>query len=224
MYIKELWRYPVKSMAGERLEAISVNELGFDGDRKVLVLGPNRRVITSRTHHRLLGLQGSVGPSGQPLISGHLWSSPEALALVRRATIPAAEIVYYEGPERFDVLPLLVATDGAIESFGHDGRRLRPNIVVGGVEGLAEREWPGRCLQSGSVRIGVQNLRGRCVMTTFDPDTLEQDHSVLKDIVRKFDGELALNCFVIRGGSLREGDPVDLLDIGRCEEVAHPNS
>ena len=224
MYIKELWRYPVKSMAGERLKEVSVNELGFDGDRKVLVLGPNRRVITSRTHHRLLGLKGSIDSNGQPLVSGHPWNSPQALELVRRATIPAAEVISYDGPDRFDVLPLLVATDGAIESFGHDGRRLRPNIIVGGVEGLAEREWPGRCLESGQVRIGIQNLRGRCVMTTFDPDTLEQDHSVLKEIVRKFDGELALNCFVIRGGTLREGDPVNLLDIGRCEEISARNA
>jgi hypothetical protein len=29
-----------------------------------------------------------------------------------------------------DVLPLLVATDGAIKAFGYDGRRLRPNLVI----------------------------------------------------------------------------------------------
>ena len=212
MFVKELWRFPVKSMAGERLEEIHVGELGFDGDRKVLVLGPNNRVLTSRTHFRLLGLKGTLGENGQPLISGHPWDSPESLALVRRATIPTAELVYYEGPERFDILPLLVATDGAIEAFGHDSRRLRANIVIGGVEGLAEREWPGKFLRIGEVLIGVQDLRGRCVMTTFDPDTLEQDHGVLKEIVQKFSGELALNCFVIHPGDLCVGDPVQLVD------------
>jgi len=48
---------------------------------------------------------------------------------------------------RFDVPPLLVATDGASAVFGHDPRRLRPNIVIGGVDGLSEREWPGACLR-----------------------------------------------------------------------------
>ena len=81
----------------------------------------------------------------------------------------------YEGAERFDVLPLLVATDGAIAAFGYDGRRLRPNIVVGGVEGLTESDWPGACLRIGDVRIGVQDLRQRCIMTSFDPDTQVQD-------------------------------------------------
>lgn len=217
MHVKEIWRYPVKSMAGEHLSGVQVDKLGVAGDRKVLVLGPNGRVITSRTHHKLLGLKGTLGANGEAHISGHLWNSPEALALVRAAAGPGAEIQFYEGPERFDVLPLLVATDGAIAAFGHDGRRLRPNIVVGGVEGLAERSWPGKCLRIGEAVIGVQDLRGRCVMTTFDPDTLAQDHRVLEEIVKKFDGELALNCYVTQGAAIQIGDSVELFSGRECE-------
>jgi len=113
----------------------------------------------------------------------------------------------------------LVATDGAIASFGRDGRRLRPNLVIGGVEGLAERSWPGQCLHIGDVIIGIQDLRGRCIMTTFDPDSLKQDRQVLTDIVRRFEGTLALNCFVIRGGEIRVGDTVELAQHRECEAV-----
>ena len=59
--------------------------------------------------------------------------------------------------------------------------------------------------------IGLADLRGRCVMTTFDPDTLEQNHEVLAEIVHRFDGRLALNAAVIRGGVVRVGDEVELL-------------
>jgi len=86
--------------------------------------------------------------------------------------------------------------------FGRDGRRLRPNIVVGGVDGLAERTWEGKRLRIGKVLIGIEDLRMRCVMTTVDPDTLKQDHGVLREIVQKFDGKLALNCWVIQGGEI----------------------
>ncbi len=132
MHVKEIWRYPVKSMAGERLSGVQIDKLGVAGDRKVLVRGGNGHVVTSRTHHQLLGLKGTLGADGQPQISGHVWDSPEALALVRKAVGADAELFYCDGPERFDVLPLLVATDGAISYMGLDSRRLRPNIIVGG--------------------------------------------------------------------------------------------
>jgi len=211
MFVKEIWRYPVKSMTGERIAQVEVGELGIAGDRTILV-HVGARVVTSRTHHRLLGLKGTLGSNGVPQISGHSWNSPQATELVREAAGPDAELVHHEGEERFDVLPLLVATDGAINHMGFDGRRLRPNIVIGGVEGLTEREWPGHRLQIGGVLIHAAQLRGRCIMTTFNPDTLQQDRNVLKSIVRELDGTMALDCAVLQGGRVREGDPVFLLE------------
>src|SRR2546429_3068609 len=145
-------------------------------------------------------------------ISGHVWDSPEALALVRKAVGADAELFYCDGPERFDVLPLLVATDGAISYMGLDSRRLRPNIIVGGVEGLQEREWPGHRFRIGEAVIHAAQLRGRCVMTTYDPDTLKQDMGILKSIVRKLGGVMALDSAVVSGGLIREGDLVTLSD------------
>lgn len=105
MHVKEIWRYPVKSMAGESLDLVNIDELGLADDRKVLVCDANGRVLTSRSHHKLLGLKGSLGADGQAHIDGHLWNAPEALALVRGAAGPGADLIHYEGPERFDVLP-----------------------------------------------------------------------------------------------------------------------
>lgn len=48
-------------------------------------------------------------------------------------------------------------------------------------------------------------------MTTYDPDTLRQDLSVLKRIADELDGTMALDCAVVAGGLIREGDPVTLL-------------
>jgi uncharacterized protein YcbX len=211
MFVKEIWRYPVKSMAGERIAQAEVGELGISVDRTILV-HVGGRLVTSRTHHRLLGLKGTLDSNGVPQVSGHTWNSPEALELVKEVAGPDAELVHYEGKERFDVLPLLVATDGAINHMGFDGRRLRPNIVIGGVEGLLEREWPGSRLQIGGILIHAAQLRGRCVMTTLDPDTLEQDRAVLTRIVRELNGKMALDCAVLQGGLIREGDPVFLLE------------
>ncbi|HEY7203875.1 MAG TPA: MOSC N-terminal beta barrel domain-containing protein [Methylomirabilota bacterium] len=211
MHVAELWRYPVKSMAGERLPALELGTNGFAGDRVVHVSGPGGRIISSRTHPRLLGLHARLGPDGEPLVNGHPWGAAESQAAVRAAAGSEARLVRYDGPERFDVLPLLIGTDGAFAELGVDHRRLRPNIVVGGVDGLAERQWPGRRLRIGPAIVEVAKLRARCVMTTYDPDTLEQDVTVLRRIASRFGGTMALDCGVVRGGRIAVGDPVELV-------------
>jgi len=207
--VDQLWRYPVKSLAGEPLESTQLTDDGVTGDRVAYVRGPEG-IRTSRRWHRLLGLHGTLGPAGDPKIDGHPWDGDEALALVRQAAGDDAWLAS-DGSGMFDILPLLVATDGAIAAFGRDGRRLRPNIVIGGVDGLDERTWPGAELHIGDVIIGLDSLRPRCPMTTIDPDTLERDPEVLRDIGRRFRGLLALNADVIRPGPLHVGDAVRLV-------------
>jgi uncharacterized protein len=211
MHVAELWRYPVKSLAGERLAQAEIRPDGMVGDRLVQVYDARGHVVTARKHPDLLGHRGTLGPDGEPRIDGWPWASPEAAAAIAQAVGWKARLERFTGEERFDILPLLVATDGAIAALGVDGRRLRPNIVVGGVDGLGEREWPGRRLRIGEVEIAVAQLRARCVMTTYDPDTQVQDPGVLRRIVREFGGTMALDCAVLAGGTVRLGDPVTLL-------------
>jgi uncharacterized protein YcbX len=220
MKVAEIWRYPVKTMAGEKLQWVRIGPLGLEGDRVVHVEDARGQVITSRSHPRFLGHRGALGPDGEPLVDGRPWKSPEVAAEVVEIGGPGANLVRFDGAERFDVLPLLVATDGAIAAFGHDGRRLRPNIVIGGVPGLAEREWPGGYLRIGKALIGVQDLRSRCIMTAYDPDTQVRDKGITQDIYRRFAGKLALNCFVIEGGDISVGDAVELMRGRACAESA----
>jgi uncharacterized protein YcbX len=221
MYLAELWRYPVKSMAGERLDRATVGPLGLHGDRVVQVYDGRGRLVTARTHPRLLGLHATTGSDGEPLVDGLPWAAPVVRARVEAIVGAGARLVRNEHERRFDVLPLLVATDGAITAFGRDPRRLRPNLILGGVHGLDERSWEGRVLRAGSVLIALADLRGRCVMTTVDPDTLERDSRVLKDIVKRFDGRLALNADVIQGGTLRSRMAVELLTETAAAQLAN---
>jgi uncharacterized protein YcbX len=212
LHVAGLWRYPVKSLAGESLTVATLTPEGIPGDRVVHVCGPEG-VRTARRHHRLLGLRGTLGSDARPCVNGHPWDSPEALALIRNAAGDDAWLEAHEGPERFDILPLLVATDGAVAMFGRDVRRLRPNILIGGVEGMAETLWPGAQLRIADTLVRLDALRGRCPMTTVDPDTLAVDPEVLKDIGRRFRGRLALDADVTRGGTVRMDDEVVLEDI-----------
>jgi uncharacterized protein len=212
MYVAQLCRFPVKSLRGEWLESAVLTPDGVTGDRRVHVR-QKQNVLTARTRPGLMRLAATTAPDGTVLVEGSPWDDPRATAAVCAAAGPGAELVRYEGRERFDVLPLLVATDGGIAALGYDGRRLRPNIVIGGVPGLAERSWPGQALRIGPVVIGMESLRSRCIVTTIHPDTGDQDLDVLRRIHRQFDSRVALNCWVARGGAIRVGDQVELAEL-----------
>jgi uncharacterized protein YcbX len=204
-----LWRYPVKSLSGEALRTAQVTPNGIAGDRSVHVAGA-RGPLTGRTRQCLLTVNASTGQDGVPRVAGHPWDSPEAARVIRAAAGPDARLITYRGPERFDVLNLLVATDGAVTEFGFDVRRLRPNILIGGVDPDAEQHWPGHTITISEVVIGIHSVRQRCIATTIDPDTGSQDLDVLRHIRRRFGNELALNCWVIQPGTISVGDPVTL--------------
>ena len=210
MRLAEIWRYPVKSMAGERLAAAELRGDGIEGDRLVQAWDARDRIVTARTRPALLGLRAALGEDGQPRVDGLPWTDPAVTREVEQAAGAGVRLRRFEQEERFDVLPLLIVSDGALAAFGRDPRRLRPNLVIAGVEGLAERGWEGRALRIGRAVVGLADLRGRCVMTTFDPDTQKQDVGVLRDIAQRFDGRLGLNALVLEPARISEGDPVEL--------------
>jgi uncharacterized protein YcbX len=96
-----------------------------------------------------------------------------------------------------------------LATVGFDRRRFRPNLVVGGVAGLSEREWEGGTLRIGEVVIAIEDLRTRCIMTTYDPDTQDQDLNVLRLVQKEFAGRLGLNCYVVASGTIKVDDKVE---------------
>ena len=149
--------------------------------------------------------------NGDVLVDERPWNTEQVARVVEDAAGQGARLVRSDADDRFDVLPLLVTTDGIFAAVGHDRRRFRPNLVIGGVAGLSERQWEGAQLQIGKVIIGMDDLRSRCIMTTFDPDTGKQDLSVLRRVQKEFDGVLGLNSYVVTPGRIAVGDPVELI-------------
>lgn len=211
MVIQEIWRYPVKSMAGELLKTADITEHGISGDRIIQVRNASGRIFTARTRPGLLRHRAMLDENGDVLVDERPWNTEQVARDVEDAAGQGARLVRSDAEDRFDVLPLLVTTDGMFAAVGYDRRRFRPNLVIGGVAGLSERQWEGAQLQIGGVIIGMDDLRSRCIMTTFDPDTGKQDLSVLRRVQKEFDGVLGLNSYVVTPGRIAVGDPVELI-------------
>src|SRR5204863_433957 len=215
MHVAELWRFPVKSMAGEPLGRADVRPDGIVGDRVAYVLGAHGRIVTARTRPRLLGHRATLGMDGEPQVDGRPWRAPGVERDVVAAVGVGASLVLASGLERFDVLPLLVATDGAIRALGADGRRLRPNIVIGGVSGLDERTWEGARQQAPSQRSGAQRLDGRA------GEPARRGYACKKyELLPQRDLNPIGGAGVRAGVPERAGDPIDAI-AGPPVELAH---
>src|SRR5260370_6317219 len=173
MLVSELWRYPIKSMKGEPLEETTITSLGIPGDREIVVVRSSTgRVWTSRSQPAFLGLRGQINGTGTPTVNGLRWDSPEAQRLVDEAAGEPTQLLRVPGPERFDVLPLLVATDGAAQYLKIDRRRVRSKIVVAGVGGPTVGALPGRTIPIGQGPIPPPKLPHVLSLTPYDPPTL----------------------------------------------------
>src|SRR5258708_5379390 len=130
MWVEEIWRYPVKSMAGELLDAAELAANGVEGDRIVQVRNRAGRILTARTKPGLLRHRATLGPDGEPLVDGRPWRSADVARDVAQAAGQGTALVRSDAEYRFDILPLLVATDGMLSTLGYDWRRIRPHLVI----------------------------------------------------------------------------------------------
>jgi uncharacterized protein YcbX len=198
-------------MAGESLENAELRESGIVGDRIVQVRNAAGRIMTARTRPLLLRYNAKLGSDNQVLVDGRPWTAEDVARDVEAAAGAGTRLVQSDAEDRFDILPLLVTTDGMLAAVGHDHRRFRSNLVIGGVPGLAERQWEGARLRIGAVVIGMEDLRSRCIMTTFDPDSGQQDLGVLRRVQKEFNGRVGLNSYVVTPGHISVGDAVELI-------------
>jgi len=208
--LAELWRYPVKSMAGERLEKVELEPGGIRGDRALHVVDGDGALLTARTRPRLVTLPAACD-DGEVCVEGRPWRSDAVAERIRQVAGDDARLVASDGGHRFDDTALLAATDGAVAWMGVDGRRFRPNLLIEGVSELAERSWPGSSLRIGEALVAVRWICKRCVITTLDPVTAAVDPAVLRRINADLNGLFALNCEVARPGLVAVGDRVELM-------------
>ena len=149
--IQEIWRYPVKSMAGKSLQTADVTGNGILGDRIVQVRDSAGRIVTARTRPLLLRHRATFAPDERVLVDGRPWESADVRRDVEAAAGAGTRLVLAPSEDCFDILPLLITTDGMLHEVGYDRRRFRPNLVIGGVSGLEERQWEGAMLRIGDV-------------------------------------------------------------------------
>jgi hypothetical protein len=238
MRVTQLWRYPVKSMAGERLESASVGGLGIEGDRTFGLFDLDTGlVLTARRVPELLFaapvIEGRDGESVRiRLPDGTVSADSSELSqwLGRRVELrrpaanessryeiavnddePDGEWMEWEGPG--GVFHDSARTRLSIlsqDAIGEwDVRRFRANVVITGGD---ERDLLGHRICIGNVDLEVVKEIDRCVMVTRPQPDLERDKSVLVQVHQRRNGNLGVGALVHTSGTVEVGDPILLSD------------
>jgi MOSC domain-containing protein len=223
-----LWRYPVKSMAAERLETVDVSWHGLTGDRRWAFVQDDLvrsgfPWLTIRERPQMRHYRPSFAQPDRPDASPTVVTTPAGDELDIADPALAAELggrvrVIKQDRGVFDVMPLSMITTQSIAGIEAlvgmplEVQRFRPNLLVEAVDEapFPEDAWVGSVLRVGGLRMRVDQRDKRCVMVNVDPATTERDPAILRAIAGARQACLGIYGSTVRPGRVTVGDPVVL--------------
>ena len=240
--IKALFRYPVKSMQGHRLDEAFLTGKGLAGDRRYAFVRADNHSnfpwLTSRQIHDMLRYTPYFTDPARPLespvrvitLSGAdlAVESPELLFELA-ANYERGAFLYDQQHGLFDDSPVSMISLATIARFGEetemdlDPRRFRPSLLVETFTGkpFEEDNWLGGLVQLGdredSPQVELESQNIRCVMINLDPDTAQESPRVLREVAKSRQNRAGIYGSVLRTGHVRAGDTIYLLPARRSE-------
>lgn len=203
-HVAAIHRYPVKSLAGEKLDSVAIEPGGIPGDRAAALFVTSGHARAGRTYrgkeHNLL----------------HLTSDPREAVALAKANGVTVEL--RRGEHFFDAAPVSLLFDRWVEEVSAalgrplDFRRWRPNLFARAAEDfhLSESDLNGALIEAGTAILRVSESDRRCVTTTYDVETGEADPEVLRYVAQERDSVLGVYCEVELAGVVRAGDALRL--------------
>jgi uncharacterized protein YcbX len=234
-HVEAIFRYPVKSMGGERLDVANMGWHGLDGDRRLALRRINERdgfpwLTAGKLPELVLfapqrpqdAAQGDLPthirtPSGEEL---PVFGEDLAAEVGRRYGAPVQMMHMKHGI--FDDASISVIASQTIREIGRlagmhlDARRFRPNVVVRLPQPVPFQEdgWVGGMLSFGEANdapaVAVTMRDPRCAMVNLDPDTATPAPEVMKAVVRANQNNAGVYGTVTRIGRIVVGQAIFL--------------
>ena len=216
--VAEIWRYPVKSMAGERLDSCSIALTGLEADRRwALVDGTANRagkLFTGTEDKQLMTYHARLRGDGVEVVTpeGDTRHLDDAFVAAIAQTSGRPLTLRDQTGANFDDSPVLMVNLSTVAAFGVsagtavDHRRFRANLYIEGFEPEEEVRWIGRRLRVGAAELEVVKRCERCVVITHDPDTTVTSPALLRVLTQTSDANMGMYCRVVRPGVVAVGD------------------
>jgi len=234
--VDQLWRYPFKSMNGERIERCVVTPAGVLGDRGWALrdvetgkLGSGKRLPTLLMCSARYLVEPAAGtlphaeitfPDGSTTQTDHDDAAQRLSAYLGKPVTIESSSGERAG-EHFDDLPLSMQTSASISALREmmpgseiEHRRFRHNFAIQspeGIDGFAEIGWIGRSIRVGEVSMDVIKPIPRCPMVSAPQQELEGDQSILKTILAEVDRCVGVYATTDAGGMVCVGDRAEMI-------------
>lgn len=232
-HVEAIFRYPVKSMAGERLEFANLGWHGLESDRRLAFRRVEDRggfpwLTASKLPELILFSPQRRGDAAQGELPTHVRTpdgdelpvfGEELAAEVERRHGAPVEMMHMKNGIFDDASISVITTDtvheiGRLAANAPDMRRFRPNVVVRLIQPIPfqEEEWLGGVLTFGesddapTVTVTVRDAR--CSMVNLDPDSASRAPEVLKAVVRANGNNAGIYGAVTRIGRLAVGQTI----------------
>ncbi|HEV2499365.1 MAG TPA: MOSC N-terminal beta barrel domain-containing protein [Terriglobia bacterium] len=229
--IRQLARFPVKSMRGEALPATKITLQGVPGDRRYAFVQTASRSsfpwFTAREMPELLCYRTSVEATDSPdaavtvtTPSGQIWRI-ESEELRRELEARSGREIFLLRDHRgsYDAAPVSLISCQTVARIAEesgtqeDPWRFRPNLLIDltGGDAFHELSWVGRILRVGDeARIAITETDQRCMMITLDPATAKASPAVMKYVTQQHGQSAGVYATVIKPGEVRLADPVTI--------------
>jgi uncharacterized protein YcbX len=223
-----LWRYPVKSMAGEPLTSADVSWFGFCGDRRWAFVRdgvPESGFpwLTLRERENMNHYKPSFIEPDRPDKSPVAVLTPSGASLrvsdpaLAKELAPGARAIKQDRGV-FDTFPLSLISTQTIASLSKRVgeplavERFRPNILVeaNGDSPFPEDDWVGHVLCIGELRVRIDKRDGRCAIITIDPISTNRSPNILRTVVQERQGCLGVYGTTVQPGRIAANDTVSL--------------
>ncbi len=229
--VRQLCRYPVKSMRGESLPAVALTLQGVPADRRFAFVQADSRSdfpwLTARELPELLCYRTSVnqGSSGDGEVTvtapgGQAFPiTSKALRQALEARSGRALFLLHDHRGSYDAAPVSLISRQTVARIAEesdtreDPIRFRPNLVVDlvGGEAFDELSWVGRIVRVGNTaRLAVTQADRRCVIITLDPSTAAPTPAILRCVAQHHHQCAGVYASVISPGDVTVGDTVSL--------------
>jgi uncharacterized protein YcbX len=232
MKVKQLYRYPVKSLLGEKVSSFTLDTRGVVNDRLFAItdenkyIGSHKNTRRFRKLPRLFELKSFINNNeirisfpndDQYSVDNPILNRKLSDFIGQPVSIAKEDKVSHldDGPIHILTTASLNWLQGLLPNIEITPERFRPNILLDGPsenKQLTEDLWIGKVLNIGNCKLEITNKTQRCLMVTSAQNSLAYSPEILKTLGKHNDACFGVYAKVITQGTIEENTTVTIED------------